>query len=333
MDKSQSSGDEQSEEKKKRSFNWSDKDSCVLVEYYAEIHQTICGSFHGIGAGAITGARQMKAKAWTELLKRFTVQNPDKHRTLDEIKNRITNIKDKVRLYAKAVKFNLTGGGPKPEVPPAYVEKMYHIVYGSSGDSVDGIKSRVESGAHSAESIMEDETAAAAKRIDDILTTSDDAQGEQANETFPHERNASSETSPNEFPPAVPQQEKPRSGVKRFRYSSAGSSMGFHFQQEFLLQRQQAKLVEKQLLLVQEHRNLIAKQDYKTDLGILLVSQQLKERGIQPPQPNYATEVETPSRLLNQSLGDDSVFGDSRALNLLNSNIPTGSRVLEPINY
>lgn len=129
--------------RKKRSRNWTTKDANLLVEVYESFHPTIIGKL----TKRLTA--KMKEEAWTDLTKDFN-SLVDAKRDIDEIKYKISNTKNDTRKYATALCRRKTGGGPKPPDPDAPIAKMYEIIYGSSGDSLAGIGSGMESGAGTA---------------------------------------------------------------------------------------------------------------------------------------------------------------------------------------
>ena len=74
-----------------------------------------------------------------------------------ELENKLSNLKDKAREFASALRKSTTGGGPKPEDPDETVIKMFDVIHGSSGDCLVGIGSRVESAAGISASISIEE--------------------------------------------------------------------------------------------------------------------------------------------------------------------------------
>lgn len=142
------------QDKKARSKNWSAKDSCVLVDVYEKYHDIITGRFKGRLVTA-----EKKDAAWKSLTAEFNQLAVDYSRKEEEIQKKIENLRDAVRRFVTASKQFQTGGGPKPNEPEKYIEKMYSIIYGETGDALVGIGSGVESGAGIAESIVESPSA------------------------------------------------------------------------------------------------------------------------------------------------------------------------------
>jgi len=113
--------------------NFSLKDSCSLVTHYRKYHQSIIGRFSGCRS------REIKKNAWISLHKDFTEDAADiADRTVENLKDRIENIKSLARKYATALKYHETGGGPPPATPSGFVTEMYEIVHGEAGDSLRG---------------------------------------------------------------------------------------------------------------------------------------------------------------------------------------------------
>lgn len=113
--------------------NFSLKDSCILVTNYRNYHKCVIGRFSGCKS------REIKRKAWISLHSDFLKDAPDVvDRSVDNVKDRIENIKSLARKYAAALKYHETGGGPPPTTPPAFVIEMYEIVHGETGDSLRG---------------------------------------------------------------------------------------------------------------------------------------------------------------------------------------------------
>lgn len=124
----------------KKKCNFSIKDSCSLVTLYRKYHTTIIGKF------SAKNSREAKKIAWENLHTDFLKDGPDfTERSVDNIRDKIENIKSLARKYSNALKYHETGGGPPPDVPSGFVLQMYDIVHGSSGDSLRGIGSGMES--------------------------------------------------------------------------------------------------------------------------------------------------------------------------------------------
>ncbi len=304
--------------KRNRGKNWSYRDCCILIENYSEFHSIIIGSFKGIGAGAAKDAKRMKATAWDDLLNKFLADKPDDPRELIEIQNQVSNLRQKVRDYAKAKKWNLTGGGPPPEEPPSFILKLFEIVHGSSGDSLCGINSGMDSGSGLAgmDSVsglagMDSGSSLAVRRepTSDVDICSVSPTDSPLMEQLSSEDSASSS--------------RHIAGRKTWvlkppftNYSRRSGNEAY---------REKAELIKQQVKLVKEHRELIAEQKVKTRLEIGLLKAQYAERGLPlPPE-----EAETPSRnLLNDS--DEDLLDMER---MASGEIPTPTRILRMNEY
>ncbi len=109
----------------KGSSNWSTKDQCKLVRCYAKYHEIISGAFKGP-----LKSTEAKEEAWKNLTSDFLAENPDEPRMLTQLKSKIDNLKTKVRDYGRQIKYHKMGGGPPPDEQPAYVQKLYEIIFG-----------------------------------------------------------------------------------------------------------------------------------------------------------------------------------------------------------
>ncbi|XP_065640649.1 uncharacterized protein LOC136073188 [Hydra vulgaris] len=126
--------------KKPRNANWSKKDACILVELYEPYHAVIVGAFSS------TTNVTSKSESWQKLHLKFNNAGVDDKRSETEIQNKISNIKDDTRKYGALIRKHKTGGGPPVNEAPLFVQKMFDIMFGSTGDSLIGIQSGVESG-------------------------------------------------------------------------------------------------------------------------------------------------------------------------------------------
>lgn len=307
------------EERKERSKNWTTKDECLLVELYEKYHDVIIGKFSGPGQGQGNSAKK-KEDAWKSLADEYNVSPVDHKRDLEEIITKIGNLKNLVRKYATELKKWKTGGGPKPKDPPSSILKMYDIVFGSTGDSLVGIGSGVESGGGTASSIGRDEkeTNAAAATIDDPLDQDEEQYSQefgvgQEQPLIDTQEKESVKIGGKSEAPAVGQgvSVKPNYSTvppkKRARWEISSTSMKSSstsdqssslqdLQKELL--RAQIKLVNKNESLISEQRNLVKEQlQYYREKRIALRKQYpgyntSPNLGMSPPYPQIDQQRE-----------------------------------------
>lgn len=260
-------------EKKKRSPNWSTKDSCLLVEIYERYHEIIVGQFQG---RVLT--KKKKDEAWKKMEDEFNGSPIDFKRSLEEIKSRIENMKKLARELATAMRKYETGGGPKPKDPESFIQKMYDIIFGTSGDSLVGIGSGMESGAGTARKSVdsedddEDESSFAARNLADGNSNETDDSQLPNDEDYQPQFDSQTESIVQSQPRIVSQKQgeppqlsvapkyQPRLPLKKrkeFMIPTSNKKAPPLAAEAALVQH---ALMEEQLRMVQDQRKLIAEQ-------------------------------------------------------------------------
>ncbi|XP_048759900.1 uncharacterized protein LOC125675533 [Ostrea edulis] len=99
---------------KARKPNWTERERLALVEAVRCREDRLFGKMKG--AGGVKNSR-VKESAWEEVAQFVNAQSETSQRGIEEVKKQYSNLKQRAKEKADAIRRPATGGGPKPPSP------------------------------------------------------------------------------------------------------------------------------------------------------------------------------------------------------------------------